>query len=468
MIKDADNIKSSGKRQRRPRMLDVLESIAPLKIKCVGWGVIGLFWVLGVWAFIAQRVGIFDALFTPMQLLTDMVLILLGVWTIRNAWDIAVLVIYLVVSAISTIWVNELSPTFWLNGSRFYFYIIFLTPIFRWILSKKNRAIYFIEKFDASLYVFLWLQVPSMIFEYVALGGNDQGGGTLGNYMSHIISCLIYCISFYLMLKKWDKEKGYISNLLANWTLIFLLCPTFMNETKVSFIYLVLYFFFLVPFNRKFVRNILITIPFIAVGLIAAVYLYLNTVDVSDEQMSLEWLEYYVMGDDETYEIMESMLDTYGNDEDRDFMRGAKFLMLPAVLVDKPWGVWVGYGASQYKGASVMEKTEFLRRYEWFFFGTTTLGMMTMVDLGTAGILWLLFALAVMFGWLGPRGRFKGQLQWYLGLQVLIMMVYASNLTILSCALPFIYLVMLSCHWDRVEQAVAWRRQIEQSASEKQ
>lgn len=452
---------TSGKGDRkRIGFLEVVESVYPLKIKWVAFGTIALFWVLGVWPFIAQFVpAVYDALLTPIGLLADFIILILGLWTLRNKWDIAILVSYILISAVGTILVNHLSVIFWLNGSRFYFGIIFFIPIFRWIFSQRNRAIYFIELLDKSLYIFLWIQVPCMIYEFVVLGGNDQGGGSLGNYMSGVISGLIYIISFYLMLRRWDNNKNYLSNLLANWTLVFLLCPTFMNETKISFIYLLLYFILLVPFNKKFLVNLLICLPFIALGAGGALYLYFNTqVDTQSEKLfSIEYLEYYVMGDDQTYDIMESLLEKESSDEDRDFMRGAKLLMLPTVVMDQPHGLWIGYGTSQYKGQSVLEQTDFYKRYQWFLFGTSTLLMMVLIDMGIAGLIWLLFAFAVMFGWVGQKKRqFKGQLQWFMGLQCLIQFPYAANITLPIYALVFIYITMISSRWNRVEEARRW------------
>lgn len=440
-------------------MLDVLESIAPLKIKCIGLGTILLFWVVAVYPFIAQRMGIYDTIATPLQLLADITVTIFGLWTIRSKWDWAVLISYILISGITTIFINHNSAVFWINGSRFYIGVIFMICIFRWIFARQNRAIYFIEKFDRSLYIFLWLQVPVIIFQYFALGGRDQGGGTLGNLMSPVISLLIYSISYYLVLKKWDNDKSFISNILSNKILIFLLFPTFLNETKISFIYLAMYFFFLVPFNKKFIRNILILLPIAVAIIIGAGYIYLNTSDLNSEERSLEYLEYYVMGDEQTYEIMESLMDNYGGEEDRDFMRGAKFLMLPAVLIDQPWGVWTGYGVSQYKGGNVMKKTEFYRKYEWYFFGTTTTAMMILVDMGIAGMLWWFFTVAVMFGWLGRQGRPKGSLQWFLGLNIFILLFYAANFIILPFTIIFIYLTTISCNWDKLQMAKKWEQE---------
>lgn len=446
--------------QQKPGLTEVIESIAPLKIKCVGIATIILFWVAGTWAFVAQRLGIYDAINTPMQLLIDAVFILLGVWTIRNKWDISVLVSYLIISFIITVIINKLSLIFWINGSRFYFNLIFILPIYRWIFEKRERSVWFMHYFDRSLYIFLWIQLPCILFQLVKLGGNDQGGGSFGNLMSGPISCIIYVISYYLMLRRWDYDKSYVKNLIKNWDLIFLLCPSFMNETKISFIFLLVYFLLLVPLNKKFIRNMLITLPFAVLLLWGALSIYVRTTNVTNEMLSLEWLEYYVMGDDETYEIMESVLDRGTADDSRDYMRGAKFLMLPAVMLDKPWGPWVGYGVSQYKGMSVLDMTDFYRRYEWFFYGTTTLLMQTVVDMGLVGVIWMLYAFCVMLGWFGGKRRnFNRQLQLFLVIQLLMMLLYAASLYLPHFSIPFIYVMAISWNWDKTKASTLWEKE---------
>ncbi|MCM1291759.1 MAG: hypothetical protein NC201_06380 [Prevotella sp.] len=447
-------------KSRKPGLIDVVRSYTPVKIKILTTIFLWTFWILGTWCFVAQRIpGAFDALNTPMQILGDFIILLLGIFTIRSKWDYAVLISFIIISAISTLCINHLSIPFWINGSRFYFGILFLTPFFRWVFENRNRAIYFIHKFDKSLYIFLWIQFPCMIYQFVALGGIDQGGGSLGNYMSGIISTLIYFISLYLMLRRWDNQISYFKNLIKNWSLLFLLLPTFMNETKISFIYFILYFIFLIPFNKKFLQRIVITIPLILLIGFGAIRLYLRTTQTTDEMMSAEWLEYYVMGDDQTYDLMEVYLENEGSDEDRDFMRGAKFLMLPAVLIDKPWGTWVGYGVSQFKGLSVMDMTDFYRRYQWFLFGTTTLLIMILIDLGIVGTAWLLFAFLVMFGIFGSANR-KINLQMYIFMILItfVTLFYASCITIPAFAMPCIYIIFCAQHRDLVTDTVNWEK----------
>lgn len=440
--------------------VDVLCSIRPLKIKVLTYSVLTLFWVMGCIWFVLQRIpGAYEALRTPIELLFDVAVLILGVWTLRNRWDIAVVISYLVISLTTTLIINGHSIVFWLNGSRMYFSILFMLPIFRWLLSTRERSIYFITRMDKSIYIFLWIQLPCVIYQYLAFGGGDYGGGSLGNLNSGTISTLIYAMSFYLMLKRWDNEKSYMQNLLNNRTLIFLLLPSFMNETKISFVYLVLYFLFLVPFNRRFLINMLYVIPAVVLMTFLAGYVYLQTNEIPDYMKSMDFLEYYVIGDEQTYEIMENLFDSEGDtDENRDFMRGAKFLMLPTVVTDKPHGLWLGYGASQFKGGTVMEQTHFAKKYEWFLYGTSTQLMQVQLDMGLLGDIWLLFYMCVLFGWIGKGGRLKGQMQWFLTGEFIFILIYASFLSMPIFALPYVYLVALSSRWNLVEDTLSYER----------
>ena len=421
----------------------------------VTWGLLFLLWSLGTIPFFNQTPGkeAVIAFLVPFRLFTDIVLVALGVMTLRRRADWINILLYLAIAITSTIFVNKLGWVTLINGTRLYIAPLFLIPTLRYIFEKPERTAYFINKFDRSLYWLLWLQWPCMLYEFIVLGGGDRGGGSLGDFGSGLISTFIFVVSFYLMLRSWDHSKNYVANLRRNWVLLFLLLPTTLNETKISFIFLVLYLFFLIPINRKFIRTVIIVIPIICVLSAGLAWLYASNTKNGDIVFDADYLEYYTFGDDDILQMVEVFYDRgYGGEQAQDFQRGVKLSMLPAIIDDEPWAPWIGYGVSQFKGGTNLDRTDFYRRYEWLLEGTELEIMDIIVDMGLAGVVWIIYAVCTLFGW-GFRASGRSlNLQWFLGILFWMLMFYYTMLTAIFLCIVFFYLAMFSWHWDRLRQ----------------
>ena len=217
----------------------------------------GVFWIVAITPFFGQEFmpSVYEKISSPLFALIDFVLILLGAWVIRDKKDWFFLLLFVGFSFISTCIINDYSILFFVNGLRLYLCYIIIVPIFRYFLTDDHRSKGFIEKMDRALYIFLWLQLPTAAVQCFLYGAYDQVGGSMGWMMSGEMSTLVYLISFYLMHKNWDSSKSYIDNIRANWILIFLLIPSFLNETKISFIYLLMYIYVFILKNSFTNRN---------------------------------------------------------------------------------------------------------------------------------------------------------------------------------------------------------------------
>lgn len=413
------------------------------------------FWVLGTYAIVLQETvsPFYDKISTYVSMIGELTVTLLGIWTLRKKSDIALIVSFLLIAIISNR-VNGGSIMLLLNGLRHYIPMMFLLPTIRFLLATRERATYFIYVMDKSLYIFLWLQVPAIVLQCSIYGPTDFVGGTFGWYQSGTISCIIYVISFYLMLRRWDFGKNYIGNLRENWILIFLLLPTFLNETKVSFVFLVLYFFFLVPMDKKFLMRMLVIFPILVILLAGTGYFYLKFVNKEeDNPLSSQYLEDYTLGSDGMTTLV---LDGYMNKVmpdvyETDFARGLKFRVTPILLDDNPHGWTLGYGVGQFKGGTHVERTEFSERYNWLFQGTLMFGMMIILELGIPGCLWLLAYFFVVFRWFYKVKYRNKRLQWFMGMIVLIVIAYGPNFIYISFMLPLLYVIFVSSRWKLVE-----------------
>ena len=242
-----------------------MNGIVP-KYKIVTKTLLVVFWIAACYAFPLQETipALYEKICSYVGLLSDAVLIALGLWTIRKRVDIIVLVSLIVIATVASK-INGLSTGTLINGLRINVPMVMLMVIIRYLLSTRERIQYFLPRMDRALYLFLLLQIPAMFIQFLRYGAYDQVGGTLGWMMSGIVSTLIFIISFYLMMRRWNPSLGYLENLRKNWILPTLLLLTMLNETKISFIYFVLYFFFLIPMDRKFMKRMVLIIPIFAI-----------------------------------------------------------------------------------------------------------------------------------------------------------------------------------------------------------
>jgi len=197
-----------------------------------------VFWILGTCGFIGDELfDVFTKQRSLILLACDALIVLLGLACLRHRADVITIVSLTVLAITASVPLNGIPWKLALNGTRVFVGAMFVYPIFRYFWDDPKRHDHFIRRLDKNLYLFLWLQVFCLSYQYFVYGAGDHGGGSLGNWYSGTISMLIYLISFYLLRKRVDS-KHFWSSLWINKQYFFLLLPTFLNETKVSFVLL--------------------------------------------------------------------------------------------------------------------------------------------------------------------------------------------------------------------------------------
>lgn len=432
-----------------------MERIVP-KYKLVARTLLAVFWVLGTYLFPIQELlpGAEEAATSTMSLLGDAALILLGLWTIRNRMDIALYVALLLISIVSAL-VNDIPAVLFVNGMRSYLIPISLLIIVRYLLATRERVRYFLPRFEKSLYIFLLLQFPVMVIQCIRWGAYDNVGGTLGWMMSGPISTLLYLISFYLMVRRWDNDKTYLENLRQNYILLICLFPSMLNETKISFVYLAMYFLFLVPMDRRFLKRMLYVIPLMLCVFVGAMAIYLtilgsDTVEdyegTKTDVASSQFLNEYTVGNDE---IRTMVLDGYMEAvmpevDETDFARGLKFACVPILLDDSPHAWFIGFGPSQFKGGTTLELTPFAEEYEWLLKGTRMSVFSYVIDLGLAGIAWIVWYLLVLFRVFRRVRRRSRRITLFVALLMVISIAYMQLFEMKVMMTIFTFIAMVS------------------------
>lgn len=410
----------------------------------------GVFWIVALIPFIGQQFALsaYESIIPYISVLADFVIIALGLWLIKDKTDWILLISFVLLAYISTCVINKLSLLHFINGMRLYIGYLFLVPILKYFFNNDNLRKYFILKMDRTLYLFLWIQVPCMIYQCILYGAYDKVGGSLGWMMSGVISTMIYLISLYLMLKRWNNKKTYFQNLCDNWILVFLLFPSFLNETKISFVFLAMYFFFLIPMDKNYIKKLIIVAPIILVILCGSVYFYYATTGNKENILSEEYISFYLHGDEDSLNLVElafdgDELDT-AEDQGNDWARGLKLAVIPWMFQTKKYTEFFGFGIGQFKGGTIVERTSFYKEYEWILKGSVLQIQIWLIELGVLGLLWSVVFWIVAFG-LFRKCKRHYQFQLYMLSVVIITSVYNCCFIIMPFYVVFMYMALMSC-----------------------
>ena len=387
---------------------------------------LGVFWVLGTVGFVCDEfVPGLESLRSYILLACDAVLVLLGLMTLRHKADFLFVGSLLFIAFTSSLLMNKLPITMTVNGIRVFIGVMFCYPIFRYFWDDPKRRDRFIKAFDKNLEVFLWLQVPCILYQFIVYTAGDHGGGSLGNWYSGTISMMIYLISFYL-IRKHINPRHFISSILTNYKYVLLLTPTFLNETKISFVLLVLYFILLVPIGKRMFARALIVVPVMSVlfGVGYMTYQMTYTGEVSNtadglDIFSEEYLMEYMFMDVERAEE-----DATWNMENNemglaDIPRATKFLLLPMFEENDPGHIPLGFGVGHFKGGTKLSHSDLYDQYEWYLLGTIPYFIHVYLQLGLVGILWYIAFLVSIFV-RHPKGLSKRDQNMQLFLVILI------------------------------------------------
>ena len=406
----------------------------------------GAMWALLCFGFVAEElIPPLASAKSAVYLLCDFVFLVCGLYTLRNRRDIIVFGSFVVLGVVSAC-LNHLGFVFTVNGARDFFGLLFAAPIIRFMLTSRHRE-RFIESFDKQLYIFLWIQAFCMTEQFLRYGANDHGGGSMGYGFSGIASTSIYIISFYLISKKW-KFGNYWGELAKNKVYVFLLYPTFLNETKISFLFLLAYFLLLLKFEWKTVFKLLVSTPMIIVGMIGAGVAYLGiTGQAMEAVFSEDAMEAYMVGEDPEglMEVAELIQDEVYTIEDMggvvDIPRFTKIVFVPEALSYSSGGILFGAGLGQFKGGTVIEMSKFASEWQWLLSGSLPLSFSILIQLGIVGFVWFVFNIVTL---MAPRSAslLGINIKCFIWIIILLILLYNDSLRFFPFTFILFYIAM--------------------------
>ena len=405
----------------------------------------GAMWALLTFGFISEELlPPLIPLRSVVLLLTDIIFLFLGIYSLRDRRDIFVLVSFLIIGAISCN-LNHLGLIFSFNGTRDFFGLLFAVPICRWFLTSKYRE-QFISSFDKQLLIFLFLQAFCMTWQFIRYGANDHGGGSMGYGYSGIVSTLIYIISFYLLSKRW-RYGNYLDEVVRNKMYFILLYPTFLNETKISFIFLLAYFLLLFPFEWRTVFKLVMAVPIMIVGMLGLGIAYLSITGQNMESVfTQEAMDEYMIGEDpeELLELAQFIQDGTYDVEDIgniDVPRFTKIIFIPEALSDCVGGIMFGAGLGQFKGGTVMELTPFAAEWQWLLTGSLPFLFSVVIQLGILGLIWFCINIATI---LLPRSPLPAgiNIKCFIWVIIILVMMYNDSLRFFPFTFILVYIAL--------------------------
>lgn len=406
------------------------------------------FWIRVLWSFLADEIlPIMHALTPIVHLAFDALILCMGIAVMGRKRDRVYAVVFVAVSCYITVVVNKLTLAFYANGLRDFFSYLFVIPIVNYFLSNPARKKAFVEGFDRQLYLFLLVQVPCVLYQFFLYGAGDMVGGSLGHWNSGVLTTMIFSISFYLMRKRLDPER-YFMSLWQNKILILLLIPTQLNETKISFFYLLMYFLLLMPMNRKSFLRALAMIPalLIVIWLMGLAYVVSTGGDPGD-MFSIEYYaETYLYDETGASEAYAEALFESGDDQRQDVPRFSKFMLLSDIHDENPGHVLTGFGLGQFKGGTLVENAKFYLKYQWMLDGTVPYAFHVWIQMGAAGIALMIWFFVNLFSAKQPGQRRDYNTHFFFVLIFIILMVYNDSIRFAYMCLPLAYIIMASWH----------------------
>lgn len=415
-----------------------------------------MLWTVACFGFVAEELlPPLEGMRPVVMLGCDALALMLGIFTLRDRRQLWVVGSFLLLSLASTIVVNRLSLVTYINGSRMFFGMLFVPSILLYLLHDR-QADRWRSGIERQLKIFLYIQAVCITWQFIRYGAGDHGGGSMGLGFSGIVSTLIILISYYFVARDFDTDNFWAS-LWQKRRYILLMYPVFLNETKVSFVFLAIYFVLLFRGDARSMSKMVVGIPFAAIAFVLMYMLYMTATGLeSKDEMDIantDFINAYLFSEDadDAIDNMQNLVD-YGDEAMdaidgfngvQDLPRFVKIAATPIAVARSDGGTFMGAGLGHFKGGTVLERTTFYKENEWLIMGTMNLYMFVYMQLGLLGMFWLGFAIWVMLDFGSRPFPESYRMKLFLLLVTIISVFYNESFSILIFCIIFSILAVL-------------------------
>lgn len=309
----------------------------------------------------------------------DILIVLLTISLVRSKTKyLKYLITFISVSFLSYSFSNNSSIFSHINGIRetavFICYFIIMDILFH---SGQIKLIN--KRFSTFAYIFLATQIPISLIQFIRFGPGDLVGGTFEIGGSGLLSLSIFLLVFYLIE---DKIKTPDERIIKGVPLIIFLIPIAFNETKISFILILLFFLSFANLNE--IRSNILVSGLGIIALISFSFIYTTNENIKFNNplegfTSSDFLEKYLYGDVE--------------DNPNDVPRFTKLaVMIQKLSEDSDLYFGKDYSAFMFNNKEM--RSEFSRRYNWLLMGSLPYSLYLLVS---GGIFLLLLVCAIIY-----------------------------------------------------------------------
>lgn len=304
----------------------------------------------------------------------------------RNNTFLRLLIVF-VFSTLVTFLINQHEIGFLshLNGLRPYL-MVFCIMIFIHDILESEYWLYFHHLMVKFIIAVLSIHTLTSLYEFIRFGANDTVGGGMGTGGSGVLTLLVYCAVLFLIINKAVLEKKDTIDLSGSWFYLFFLLPSFINETKITFLLLPIMIILLIRLTFK---NLLSSIyVIIALALVFFIYVSLySTIATGDEASVSNPLEVFTNKDFLRHYLMRQ------ESIDYNVPRFTKIAIGFEVLSRDLASFLFGRGLGLFKGYDLIGVSGFVRNYQWLLLGTNFYLFTTFFETGLLGFLVMLFTI---------------------------------------------------------------------------
>lgn len=404
-----------------------------------------LFFVLFVAAFYKGIIEYIPALESSSSFILlgiDLLITYLGVISIFSASKrlVVACVFFLFFSTLAFFANSDTTLPDHINGLREISDIFCLFLFFN-VLVKSNYFIYFNKVFKKFAFLFLTVQIPFAVAQFIQYSAGDKVGGSFSAGGSGILTLSTFILVYYLLENKKNGQELFNKAKYLLLLSIFFI-PIFINETKLSL--------FLIPLmiitfiSIKQFKSFLIVFGIGVFIFIMFMNLYSDRDKTPDDAVSTVFSE----------DFLETYLAEDNDEKNPDMPRVTKIIRGFNLLSQDYTNLALGRQYGAFKGGTTVGLSVFSDKYQWLLQGSRPY-IFYLLIMGGLSLVSLVGYLFVSEIFQRPIATFKNhspRLLFFMSVIFLIILVYNDAFRNQAFSIIFIFIVFFSKYFQPLKK----------------
>jgi L-asparagine transporter-like permease len=295
------------------------------------------------------------------------------------------------------------------------------------------------------VWIFLSLQILVSSIQFKQFGPGDSVSGTIGKNGSGILTLLIFFMVYFLTESKMNNLTSS-EKLKKNIPYLLLMIPVVLNETKITFILIIIFFISMI--NLKRITSAISTIIIGISVIVIFSFFYASQENIIEGDNAItgifnnDFLESYLFGDNPEIEYV-------------DIPRFGKLLIGTQILVSNE-KILLGQEYGAFKGGKQVAESQFSKKYDWLLSGTKPYLFFLLITGGIALLLLIisLFIKEIRRPSMTGSNSYSNSLLFFIVSVLILMLFYNDGLRSHTLVLVLIYLLFFSKHFQGKENKI--------------